>query len=118
MNAAKAITFSKISIHAGMGDLPRGKNPQGRRLFRAAAGKVAFTARRNFRAAATIASNEKPRRNPKVPDGVFHAFTSRKVVALEVKTPEQRLRSGRFNIFLPVFLTVSASGSLHCQAWV
>jgi hypothetical protein len=35
-----------------------------------------------------------------MPDGVFHAFTSRKVVALEMKTPDQRLRSRRFKIFL------------------
>jgi hypothetical protein len=34
-----------------------------------------------------------------MPDGVFHAFTSRKVVALEMKTPDQCLRSRRFKIF-------------------
>lgn len=39
-----------------------------------------------------------------MPDGVFHAFTSRKVVALEMKTPEPRLRSSRFKIFLLNFL--------------
>ena len=44
--------------------------------------------------------NEKPRRNPKMPDGVFHAVTSRKVAALKMKTPDPRLRSGRLNILL------------------
>src|ERR1700712_789600 len=44
-------------------------------------------------------AHENPRRNPKMPDGVFHALTSRKVAALETKTPDPRLRSSRFRIF-------------------
>jgi hypothetical protein len=32
-------------------------------------------------------------------NGVFHAFTSRKVAALEMKTSKRRLRSGRLGIF-------------------
>jgi hypothetical protein len=48
-------------------------------------------------------AHEKPRRNPKTSDGVFHAFTSRKVAALEKRTPDLRLRSAVSRFFCPWF---------------
>src|SRR5260221_14016399 len=82
-----------------MSDPPGRENPKGRRWFRAAVEQFASDRRGTF-APPPNRANENPRRDPKIPDGVFHALTSRKVAALESKTSEQRLRSGRFKIFL------------------
>lgn len=42
---------------------------------------------------------QKPRPHPEDANGVFHAFTSRKVAALEMRTTEGQLRSGQSRIF-------------------
>src|SRR5260221_8278716 len=93
-----------------MSDPPGRENPKGRRWFRAAVEQFASDRRGTF-APPPNRANEKPRRNPKIPDGVFHALTSRKVAALEMKTPEQHLRSGVFEIFCQFFCPRSATGS-------
>src|SRR3954447_8362014 len=82
------MTLSRISIHGGMSKSPRGRIPDS--VFRSALPQSEFRVPNH--------TNEKPRRNPKTSDGVFHAFTSRKVAALDSRTPDPRFRSDYFEI--------------------